>query len=289
MTARKAAVVKDKLEYLALDEIQPNRNQPRKSFNEKELEELADSIDEDGLIQPVIVRVIDDAEEPITHELIAGERRWRAHMVLKKKRIKAIIQANVSDSKSQSSSLIENIQRDDLDPVEESNAIVHFMKDNKLTQQQAAQKLGKSRAYISNITRLTKLPVEVQDLIVAEKLDKWQGFMLVGAPKDKQVELGKASAEGGWNIEKLKRNIVKADPKKQAEAKKKAETKKKAKDTKPKDEDLLLLVECKNAEELAELKSALKEGAYTFWTQKKVLSKLDKILNPVAEDEKKAA
>lgn len=289
MTARKAAIVKDKLEYLSLDEIQPNRFQPRKQFNEKELEELADSIDEEGLIQPIIVRPIDDGEGHVTHELIAGERRWRAHSVLKKKRIKAIVQANVSDTKSQSSALIENIQRDDLNPVEASNAVTAFMKANKLTQQQAAQKLGKSRAWVSNITRITKLPEVVQDFVSTGKLDEWHAYMLVGAPKDKQVELGTQAAEEGWTTEKLKRNIVKADPKRQAEFKKKAEAKKKAKDAKPKDENLLLLVECKNADELAELKAALKEGDYTFWTQKNVLSKLDEILNPQTEDEKKAA
>ena len=289
MAARKPKPVADKLEYLAMDEIQPNRHQPRKSFNEKELEELADSIDEEGLIQPIIVRPIDDGEEPVTHELIAGERRWRAHMVLKKKRIKAIIQANVSDIKSQSSSLIENIQREDLNPVEESQAIAKFMKANKLTQQQAAQKLSKSRAYISNITRITKLPDEVQNLVSDGKLDRWHAFMLVGAPKDSQITLGTKAAEEGWTTEKLKRNIVKADPKKQEEAKKKAEAKQKAKETKPKDENLLLLVECKDADEFAELKNALKEGDYTFWTQKKVLSKLNEILNPLAEDEQEAA
>ena len=209
-------------------------------------------------------------------------------MVLKKKRIKTIIKADVSDTKSQSSALIENIQRDDLNPVEESVAIVKFMKENKLTQQQAAQKLGKTRAYISNITRISKLPESVQDFVADGKLDRWHAYMLVGAPKDAQVELGTKAAEENWTLEKLKRNIVKADPKKQAEAKKKADAKKAAKPI-PKHENLLLLVECKDAAEFEELEKALKDGDYTFWTKKKVLRKLDEILNPPKEDEKKVA
>ena len=285
MTTRKATVSKDALEYLSLDEIQPNRNQPRRNFAEKDLEELADSIDEEGLIQPITVRPIDDGDNDITHELIVGERRWRAHRILKKKRIKCII-TTANDSKSQSSALIENIQRDDLNPAEEATAIVKFMKDNKLTQQQAAQKLGKSRAYISNVVRITKLPQKLQDYVQSGKLEKSHAFMLVGAPKDKQVEIGTAAAEEGWNIHKLKRNIEKADPKKQAEAKKKAEAKK----VQPKHKDLLLLVECKDEEELKELKNALKEDNFNFWTQKKIFKKLDAILNPVTKDsEKKAA
>lgn len=289
MVSKTKPSVKETLEYLSMDEIQPNRNQPRKNFNSKELEELADSIDEQGLVQPIIVRPITDGIDPVTHELIAGERRWRAHEILKKKRIKCVIKPDVGDTDSQSSALIENIQRDDLNPAEESAAIVKFMKDNKLTQQQAAQKLAKSRAYISNIVRIAKLPIEVQDLVTKGKLKKQHAFMLVGAPKATQTELGEKAADEGWNLEKLKRNIAKADPKKQAEVAKKKAEKEAAKNAKPNDEDLLLLVQCKNADELKELKDALKEEEYTFWTQKKVLKQLDSILNPPEDDEKEAA
>jgi ParB family chromosome partitioning protein len=203
--------VEDKLEqlsYLEVDAIQPNRFQPRKTFSEQELEQLADSIDQHGLLQPITVRKIDDGEGDIEYELIAGERRWRAHKFLHKTRIKAIIKEDVTDEKSMEAALIENLQREDLNPMEEADSIVALQKMMKLTQEQLAQRLGKSRAYISQIVRLVRLPDDVQGMIREGQLDSWHGTVIVAAPKELQSELAEKAVKGKWNIETLRKRVA---------------------------------------------------------------------------------
>ncbi|MCK4993944.1 MAG: ParB/RepB/Spo0J family partition protein [Candidatus Omnitrophica bacterium] len=138
--------------------IKPNRYQPRLNFKEDKLQELAASIKEKGIVQPVAVRKSDDG----SYELIAGERRLRAVKILNHTKIPVIIK-DVNDQEMLELSIIENIQRDDLNPVEEAQAYENLIQDFDFTQEQVAQSVGKSRATVANMLRLLGLPKEIKD------------------------------------------------------------------------------------------------------------------------------
>jgi ParB family chromosome partitioning protein len=261
--------VEDKLEqlsYLEVEAIQPNRFQPRKTFSEQELEQLADSIDQHGLLQPITVRKIDDGEGDIEYEIIAGERRWRAHKFLHKTRIKAIIKEDITDEKSMINALIENLQRQDLNPMEEAESIVALQKMQKLTQEQLAQRLGKSRAYISQVVRLVRLPDDVQSLIREGQLDSWHGTVIVAAPKEMQSELAEKAVKGKWNIETLRKRVASI---KEEDVEGESE-----KDSKPKKQMALsgnlILIECPSKPALKDLIEELaKDEDLKLWQGRK--------------------
>lgn len=142
-----------------LEDIIVNKDQPRKTFNDESLRELANSIEEHGIIQPILVRQIDDK-----YEIIAGERRFRASKLLGKSTISAIIK-DISDYEQESLSLIENVQREDLNPYEEALAYKSIIDNYKMTQDELAKALGKSRPYISNTVRLLRLDNRVLELL----------------------------------------------------------------------------------------------------------------------------
>lgn len=145
--------------------IKPNRYQPRLKFKEGKLRELAASIQEKGIVQPVTVRKSNDGN----YELIAGERRLRAVKILKHKEIPVLVK-DVTDQEMLELSIIENIQRDDLNPVEEARAYENLMQDFGFTQEQVASSVGKSRATVANMLRLLSLPKEVKDGLFSEQL-----------------------------------------------------------------------------------------------------------------------
>lgn len=148
-----------KVVNIRLEQIQPNQFQPRKDFNSQSIEELALSIKENGIIQPILVRARGDS-----YELIAGERRFRAANLLQLKEIPAIIK-NVEDGDSLELSLIENIQREDLNSIEEARAYQYLMDKFNFTQEKLSEVLGKARTSIANMLRLLKLPQEIQEEI----------------------------------------------------------------------------------------------------------------------------
>ena len=150
------------LAQLDIDRIVPNQVQPRKEFDETELQELAQSVGRDGVLQPIVVRPI-DADH---YELIAGERRWRAAQAAGLMRVPAVIM-EVSDDRMLELALIENIQRAGLNPIEEANAYQTLMHDLGLTQNELAERVSKSRGTIANFVRLLNLPLEVQHYIVS--------------------------------------------------------------------------------------------------------------------------
>ncbi len=154
--------------------IRPNSNQPRKSIDESKIKDLAASIKEYGIIQPIVLRKIDD-----TYEIIAGERRWRAARQIGLRDIPAIIM-NVTDNKILEISLIENIQRDDLNPIEEANAYKKLIEDLEVTQEELSEKLGKSRVSITNSIRLLKLNEVVQQYIKDGLISEGHGRALAG-------------------------------------------------------------------------------------------------------------
>ena len=154
-----AVTATEGLRYLDPGAIVPNRNQPREAFDDAELETLADSIRRDGLLQPILVRPLDGG-----YEIVAGERRWRASILAGLGRIPTIVQ-NVTEDRALELALVENLLRRDLDPIEEARAFKAMTERFGLTQDQIAQRTGRSRPSVANAVRLLRLPVDVQTLL----------------------------------------------------------------------------------------------------------------------------
>lgn len=150
---------RENLQEIPLDEINPNIHQPRKYFNPESLKELVDSIKVFGVIQPIIVRRIDEG-----YEIVAGERRFRAAKEAGLAKIKALVK-DTSDKDSIQIALIENLQREDLDAIEEAEAYHHLIREYQMTQAELASKIGKSRTVITNALRLLTLPAEIKRMI----------------------------------------------------------------------------------------------------------------------------
>lgn len=161
--------------------VEPNRDQPRKNFDEDALQELADSIKQFGLLQPILVQDKGDY-----FEIIAGERRWRAAKLAGLKEVPVIIR-NYSSQEIVEISLIENIQREDLNPIEEAKAYQRLIKDYRLKQDEVAEKVSKSRAAITNSLRLLKLDERVQDMVMEGKISSGHARTIISIEdKDKQ-------------------------------------------------------------------------------------------------------
>jgi ParB family chromosome partitioning protein len=169
---------------LPLKQLRPNPYQPRKQFEEAALQELAASIQKNGVFQPIIVR-----ESVNGYEIVAGERRFRASEIAGKPTIPAIIRP-VAESLMMQVAILENLQRADLNPLEEAEAYATFMKRLKLTQAEVAKRLGKSRPYIANSLRLLTLPQAVKILVQRQQLSTGQARTLLGLhDKNQMVEL----------------------------------------------------------------------------------------------------
>lgn len=173
----------DQLRNLPLENIQPGKYQPRSVFDEEKLAELADSIRSQGVVQPVVVRSIGDNR----YELIAGERRWRAAQIAQIDDIPAVIR-QVSDEASVAMALIENIQREDLNPLEEATALRRLIDDFQMTQQEAADAVGRSRPAVSNLLRLLELMQEVKDMIDLRLIEMGHARALLSLDADLQIQ-----------------------------------------------------------------------------------------------------
>ena len=171
------------LQQLPLDVIQRGKYQPRRDIDPVTLEELANSIRTQGVMQPIVVRSIGSGR----YEIIAGERRWRASQQAGLDRIPAMVR-DVSDEAAIAMALIENIQREDLSPIEEAVALQRLQQEFQLTQQQVADAVGKSRVTISNLLRLIALPEEIKTLLSHGDLEMGHARALLGLPADQQVE-----------------------------------------------------------------------------------------------------
>jgi ParB family transcriptional regulator, chromosome partitioning protein len=168
---------------LLIDEISPNRLQPRSYFDETKLEELVTSIEEHGVLQPVVVQKADSG-----YELIVGERRWRASKKLGLKKIPAVIR-EVSDAQSLEIAIIENIHRQDLNPIEEAEAYTRLANEFALTQEMVAKKVGKSRTAVANTLRLLKLSRKIKEDLISEKISMGHARALLGLENSKQMEI----------------------------------------------------------------------------------------------------
>lgn len=171
--------------YIDINKITPNRKQPRKTFDEESLEELSESIKIHGVIQPIIVKSISNG-----YEIIAGERRWRASRLAGLKEMPCIIRA-FSDKDNLLVALIENLQRENLNPMDESSAYFYMLENYGLTQEEISRNVGKSRPYIANSVRLQKLSQPVKKMLMENKLTAGHGRALLGV-EDPRKQLAAA-------------------------------------------------------------------------------------------------
>ncbi|MBP7845256.1 MAG: ParB/RepB/Spo0J family partition protein [Proteobacteria bacterium] len=173
-----------RLRTLLIDQISPNPEQPRQVFNQAKLEELSESIKEQGLIQPIIVRSVGDN----SFQIIAGERRWRASRLAGLLEIPAIVvDKETTQEKNDIAALIENIQREDLNPIELARAYGKMLGQYQITQEQLAKKLGVSRVSLANTLRLLKLPESVKELLQSGRISEGHGRALLMLEKDDEI------------------------------------------------------------------------------------------------------
>jgi len=173
------------LQSLPLDLIRPGRFQPRSVFDQERLSELADSIRAQGVVQPIVVRPLEEGDGD--YELIAGERRWRAAQIAGLERIPAVVR-DVPDEVSVAMALIENIQREDLNPLEEATALRRLIDDFSMTHQEAADAVGRSRTAVTNLLRLLELMQEVKDMIDMRLIEMGHARALLSLDDDLQVQ-----------------------------------------------------------------------------------------------------
>ena len=190
----------DKLTTLDITQIRPGRYQPRRVMGEEELHELAESIRAQGLIQPVIVRELGLSD----YELIAGERRWRACQLAGLTEIPAVIKA-VNDEAALAMGIIENIQRADLNPVEEAQGYKRLVDEFGLTHENLAQAVGKSRSAISNSLRLLSLPEQIQQHINQGLLEMGHARAFITLPVLAQLQLAEAAIREAWSVREMER------------------------------------------------------------------------------------
>lgn len=214
----KEVIVKEPTEmFLKITEVEPNRNQPRKNFDEDLLEELAESIKQYGIIQPLVVQKREDY-----YEIVAGERRWRAAKMAGIKQIPVVIK-EYSEQEIMEIALIENIQREDLNPIEEANAYQRLIKEYNLKQDEVAEKVSKSRTTITNSMRLLKLDERVQQMLVDEMISSGHARALLGIEdKELQYEIAMRVFDEKMSVRDIEK-LIKEISKPQNEKEKKEE------------------------------------------------------------------
>jgi ParB family chromosome partitioning protein len=202
------------LRALPIQQIQPGKYQPRRHWNDEALDELAASIKAQGLIQPVVVRALGKD----SYELIAGERRWRAAQRAQMSEIPALVK-DVPEVAVPAMALIENIQRQDLTPLEEADALKRLIDDFDLTHQQAADAVGRSRAAVSNLLRLTDLPAPIKKLLDEGKLEMGHARCLLTLDESVALPLARQASTLGWSVRELEDAARKAQSQPKGKAK----------------------------------------------------------------------
>lgn len=192
----------DEVIQLPIKNIQPNRYQPREIFNEEKIKELAQTIHTHGMIQPIVVRKLDEEK----FELIAGERRLRAVQTLEWETVPGIIR-EMSDTETASVALIENLQREELTVIEEANAYAQLLQLHELTQEALAQRLGKSQSTIANKIRLLKLPDEVQQALLNKDITERHARALISLEKEEQISVLQQIIDHNLNVKQTEELI----------------------------------------------------------------------------------
>lgn len=188
---------------LKVSEIEPNRSQPRKSFDQSALEELADSLREVGVIQPLIVRPIASGG----YQIVAGERRWRASQMAGLTEVPAVVR-DLTDREVAEIALIENLQREDLDAIEEAEGYQHLIDEYNMTQEQVAVRVGKSRPAISNSMRLLELPDSIVQMVKRGDLSAGHARTLLSLDSDEDmVRIGNIAVRKGMSVRELEKTV----------------------------------------------------------------------------------
>lgn len=187
--AQLEAVALEKMKTVAVERLQPSRFQPRKDIDPAKLQELADSISAQGMVQPVVARTVGEGR----YEIIAGERRWRAAQLAGLREVPVVVR-DVTDQAAMAIALIENIQRQDLNPLEEAEALKRLLDEYGMTHQQLADAVGKSRAAVTNLLRLNELHPEAKQLLLAGSLEMGHARALLGLDTALQADIAQQVA-----------------------------------------------------------------------------------------------
>ncbi|MGN0599636.1 MAG: ParB/RepB/Spo0J family partition protein [Oscillospiraceae bacterium] len=189
---------------LRISEVEPNKNQPRQTFDEESIANLAESIRENGLIQPIVVR-----KTAMGYQIIAGERRWRACRMLGLNEITAVVK-EFDDEQVAKAALIENIQREDLNPIEEAAAYKDLMEKYSMTQEQLSKVVGKSRSSIANSVRMLEMPELIQDYLINGKLNIGQAKAIAAAKDAETMEqIARQASDGKLTVRGIEKLIAK--------------------------------------------------------------------------------
>ena len=208
----------DNIRDINISEIQANRHQPRRKFDDEQISELAASITEHGVLQPIILRSI-----PKGYEIVAGERRWRAAVKAGLRNIPAVVK-ELTDAEVMAIALIENLQREDLNSIEEATAYRRLMNEFGLTQEDLSKKLGKSRSLIANTVRLLNLDKEIQNLITDDKITAGHARALLAIEDtDERMKLAGAISEGNISVRQAEELVKKRSEKKDQKGKRRRE------------------------------------------------------------------
>ena len=211
-----APAAEGELQHLRVDQVRPGKYQPRQAMDPERLQELAASIKAQGLIQPIVVRTIGGG-----YEIIAGERRWRAAQLAGMVEIPALVRA-VNDNAVIAMALIENIQREELTPLEEAHALQRLIAEFSYTHQQTADAVGRSRAAVSNLLRLLDLPDEIRRLLEKHELEMGHARALLTLEPALALALARKCAAHGWSVRELEEAARRAQTAPQGKAKKNA-------------------------------------------------------------------
>jgi len=213
-TSEKMTYGDARIQEIDITKVVPNPYQPRKIFDEKALQELSDSIREHGVIQPLVV-----TETPTGFELVVGERRFRASQLAGIETVPAIVKRQMGDQTKLEVALIENIQRQELNPIEEAQAYERLMKTFNLTQDQVAKKVGKSRPAVANTVRLLNLPAEIQRGVIEGKVSEGHARAILGLPDiERQLQMYKIVLEQGLNVRQVEVKVREVSLRRQLDA-----------------------------------------------------------------------
>jgi len=193
-----------RIEKVGVEQLQPGQYQPRQQFDEVSLQELSDSIKAQGMVQPIVVRPLDTGN----YEIIAGERRWRASKLAGLDKVPVIIRQADSQA-TLAMALIENIQREDLNPIETAIGLKRLLKEFELTQQAVADAVGRSRASVSNLLRLLKLPKSIQKELHTGKISMGHARAIISLPESEQKNIIAKAIEKSWSVREVEEAVQK--------------------------------------------------------------------------------
>ncbi len=193
----------DVIQHIDIDLLQPGRYQPRSHFKEDALRALAETIRQSGMINPIVVRPL--CGVPLSYEIVAGERRWRAAQLAQLQQVPAVVRECLSEREVMELAVLENVQREDLTPVEEARAIARLVEEFGLKHQEVADRLGRSRESVTNSLRLLTLPAQVIAWVDERTLSAGHAKVLAGLPEADQVRLAWEVIQRGWSVRALER------------------------------------------------------------------------------------